>query len=107
MLFDLFFWFVWIFIIIIVHEFGHFWTAQRLGYEAKINLFSVDVKCVVSAYDDFWINLLGVLAGFVPLIIMPAIGFTLGAWLITVVLYIVATRNEIISIARNWRFFNV
>lgn len=107
MFFDLFFWIVYVFGVIVCHEVGHFLAAKKLGYDAKLSLFSVSVSGVVSDHDDFWIAFFGVALGFLPVLLMPALGFELWVWFVTCLFYFGGSREELVLLWVKRRFFYV
>ena len=107
MLFDLFFWIFYVFCIIVLHELGHLWGAKKLGYKATMSLFSVYVEGDVSVRDDFWIVFFGVATGFLLVLIMPLLGFTLSAWFLTFIFYVAGVRKELVLIWKKRYLFKV
>lgn len=98
---DLFFLFASMYIIVFMHELGHWFKATDLGYKAELNWFSCDVYGVISKRDDYLISLNGVLTGFIPLFLVstfynPVIVLLLLVW------YLVGARKDLMLVFRGY-----
>ena len=102
MISDLITWFIWLFIIIMVHELGHLFMAWRLGYKAKLKWFSCDVYGRITPKHDYLISMGGLLAGFLPLFLASNI-FTTYAALALLVVYLVGTREDLVVVLRGFK----
>ena len=88
-------WFAWLGIIIIVHEIGHHFTANKLGYIAVFKWFSCDVYGEITPRHDYLISVGGLLAGFIPLLLASTI-FTTYASLALLSVYLVGARKDLV-----------
>lgn len=96
MLGDLLFLIAWCYVIVLSHELGHFYMADKLGYKPKLGWFSCKIDRYPTLKDDFKISTWGVLAGFVPLFLASTI-FTPFISLSLTLIYLVGVREDLTS----------
>lgn len=98
MIWDLITWFIWLYLVIMSHEAGHFYKATSLGYSARIKWFSCDVYGRITPKHDYLISLFGVMTGLVALFWMSLWGFTTYAVLGASLIYLVGVKNDLKTI---------
>jgi hypothetical protein len=91
---------MWFVISILLHEYGHYFMAKKLGYNAVIKGFSTFVTPTPKGKDDFYILLAGWSAGFIMILIYV---LSTPEWLglLMIALYLFGTRTDLIQI---WGF---
>jgi len=111
MIFTILVFFAWLFISLVVHELGHAFMAERLGYSAKISYFNVlegrrrfGFNTVVSPFPiarhDFLILVVGFLSGFVFISFYALLANNIVFSLLIIGLYSFLTRDDLKQIFR-------